>query len=182
MAVIHAAGPMNTYLWTEHRTSIICDVFAFRPAMFMFMPMPRIWAGMMRQDALAIPGFAGGDFVNGSGPRGCAHLVTGTGEMHDDMRDTYAQAFILLSGGWRYKAFNDHAALKTAEDTLGFLNTHLKANNGGWYEALPLPESSQRRQNPHMHLFESFLALYEITKDKTYLKLADDMFELFEKH
>lgn len=128
------------------------------------------------------PGFAGGDFVNGSGPRGCAHLVTGTGEMHDDMRDTYAQAFILLSGGWRYKAFNDHAALKTAEDTLGFLNTHLKANNGGWYEALPLPESSQRRQNPHMHLFESFLALYEITKDKTYLKLADDMFELFEKH
>ena len=128
------------------------------------------------------PGFAGGDYIAGDGPRGCAHLVTGTGAMHDDMRDTYAQAFVLLSGAWRYKAFNDEAALKIAEDTLAFLNTHLKAENGGWYEALPLPTSQQRRQNPHMHLFEAFLALNELTGQAKYLEMAGAMFDLFEAH
>ena len=102
--------------------------------------------------------------------------------MHDDMRDTYAQAFVLLSGAWRYKAFNDEAALKIAEDTLAFLNTHLKAENGGWYEGLPKPASSQRRQNPHMHLFEAFLALNELTGQAKYLEMAGAMFELFENH
>ena len=128
------------------------------------------------------PGFAGGDYIAGDGPRGCAHLVTGIGAMHDDMRDTYAQAFVLLSGAWRYKAFNDDAALKIAEDTLAFLNTHLKAENGGWYEGLPKPVSSQRRQNPHMHLFEAFLALNELTGQAKYLEMAGAMFDLFEAH
>ena len=126
-------------------------------------------------------GFAGGDFI-GDGPKGCAHLVMGTGEMHDDMRDTYAQAFVLLSGAWRYKAFNDPASLAVAEDTLNYLDTHVKAENGGWFEALPAPASKQRRQNPHMHLFESFLALYELTEDVKYLARADEMFTLFESH
>ena len=128
------------------------------------------------------PGFAGGDYIAGNGPRGCAHLVTGTGAMHDDMRDTYAQAFVLLSGAWRYKAFDDHAALQIAEETLAFLNTHLKAENGGWYEGLPKPASSMRRQNPHMHLFEAFLALNELTGQAKYLEMAGAMFELFETH
>ncbi len=128
------------------------------------------------------PGFAGGDFIKGGGPRGCAHLVTGTGEMHDDMRDTYAQAFVLLSGGWRYKAFDDQTSLTVAEETLSFLDTHVKADNGGWLEALPAPTSTQRRQNPHMHLFEAFLALYELTGEAKYLTRADEMFALFEAH
>ena len=127
------------------------------------------------------PGFAGGDFIR-EGPKGCAHLVTGTGAMHDDMRDTYAQAFVLLCGAWRYKAFDDEIALKTAEDTLNYLDTHVKADNGGWYEALPAPATKQRRQNPHMHLFESFLALYELTGKAIYLARADEMFALFEAH
>ena len=127
------------------------------------------------------PGFAGGDFIR-EGPKGCAHLVTGTGAMHDDMRDTYAQAFVLLCGAWRYKAFDDEIALKTAEDTLNYLDTHVKADSGGWYEALPAPATKQRRQNPHMHLFESFLALYELTGKAIYLARADEMFALFEAH
>lgn len=127
------------------------------------------------------PGFAGGDFIR-EGPKGCAHLVTGTGAMHDDMRDTYAQAFVLLSGAWRYKAFNDQKALAIAEDTLRYLDTHVKAGNGGWLEALPAPASKQRRQNPHMHLFEAFLALYELTGEAAYLARADKMFALFEAH
>ena len=127
------------------------------------------------------PGSAGGDFIK-SGPRGCAHLVKGNGMMHDDMRDTYAQAFILLSGAWRYKAFGDTASLRQAEDTLTYLNMNVKAETGGWLEALPAPKSKQRRQNPHMHLFEAFLALYDATKDQKYLDLSHDMYALFTQH
>ena len=127
------------------------------------------------------PGCAGGEFIP-SGPKGCAHLVKGNGEMQDDMRDTYAQAFILLSGAWRYKAFGDEASLKQAEDTLSYLNNNVKATNGGWLEAMPAPKHNQRRQNPHMHLFEAFLALYDATKDKKYLGLSHEMYALFTNH
>lgn len=109
-------------------------------------------------------------------------MVTGTGDMHNDMRDTYAQAFILLSGAWRYKAFGDQASLKQAEDTLTYLNKNVKAKNGGWLESLPAPENNQRRQNPHMHLFEAFLALYDATKDQQYLDLSDKIYALFTNH
>ena len=127
------------------------------------------------------PGSAGGDFIL-SAPKGCAHLVKGNGDMHDDMRDTYAQAFVLLSGAWRYKAFGDQASLNQAEATLDYLNNNIKSDAGGWLEALPLPQSTTRRQNPHMHLFEAFLALYEVTRDKKYLALSDEMFALFQTY
>ena len=41
----------------------------------------------------------------------------------------------------------------------------LGADNGGYYEGHPLgdPRNALRRQNPHMHLFESFMALYDAT-------------------
>lgn len=126
-------------------------------------------------------GSAGGQFIP-TPERGCAHLVEGNGKIHDDMRDTYAQAFILLAGAWRYRAFNDMSSLHIAEATLRFLNKNVKANNGGWLEALPKPTSLQRRQNPHMHLFEAFIALHVATENEIYLSLANDMFELFENH
>ena len=127
------------------------------------------------------PGSAGGDFISGP-ERGCAHLVEGDGALHDDMRDTYAQAFILLAGAWRYAAFQDAASLDIAEETLRFLNKNVTAPNGGWFESLPKPANPQRRQNPHMHLFEAFIALYKSTEDEKYLSLAHDMFALFTDH
>ena len=133
------------------------------------------------------PGFGGGDFIAASsvvrplGAKGCAHLVRGDGAIHDDMRDLYAQAFVLLAGAWRYRAFGDEAALSIARETLGFINKYMAAPNGGWYEALPPPESITRRQNPHMHLFEAMLALYQATQDKLYLGYADRLFELFKE-
>lgn len=136
-------------------------------------------------DFLTGPGFAGGDYIAGAaytGPRGCAHLVQGDGRLHDDMRDLYAQAFVLLSGAWRYRAFGDDAALLTAEGTLSFINSYMSAENGGWFEALPAPESPLRRQNPHMHLFEAMLALYGATQDKRYLASADELYGLFKEH
>jgi len=128
------------------------------------------------------PGSAGGDFITSKTERGCAHLVAGDGTMADDMRDTYAQAFVLLSGAWRYRAFQDSNSLAEAVKALDFLDTNLSSDAGGWLEALPLPNGTERRQNPHMHLFEAFIALYNATKNPRFLSLADDMFELFESH
>ncbi len=128
------------------------------------------------------PGSAGGEFIASETRWGCAHLVAGDGRLVNDMRDTYAQAFILLSGAWRYRAFQDEKALAAAVNTLEFLQENLSSDHGGWFEALPLPESTERRQNPHMHLFEAFIGLYNATQSPRFLGLADDMFRLFEMH
>jgi len=86
------------------------------------------------------------------------------------------------SGAWRYRAFQDQTSLDTAKQTLKFLQDNLASSAGGWFESLPLPSDPQRRQNPHMHLFEAFIALYNATKSDEFLKLADRVFELFEAH
>ncbi len=126
-------------------------------------------------------GSGGGDFIP-TKAKGCAHLVEGDGRMHNDMRDTYAQAFILLSGAWRYRAFKDAASLAKADETIAFLDENVKADNGGWLEALPAPDTPQRRQNPHMHLFESFISLYDATQDNKYIERAHEMYALFKNH
>ncbi len=129
-------------------------------------------------------GLQGGIFIPGGGFKGCAHLLNADGTLLDRHRDTYAQAFILLAAAWRYKAFDDINALEKADETLSFLDRHLKAENGGWYEGLShiSLQTLPRRQNPHMHIFEALLALFEVTKNEKYLGRAEEIFHLFETH
>ena len=127
---------------------------------------------------LTTNGFQGGDNIDGF--KGCAHLLNPDGSLNDGLRDTYAQAFVMLAGAWRYIAFDDEKALQTAKDTLKFLDDNLAADNGGWYEGIPA--SLPRRQNPHMHLFEALIALYDATEDRYYLDRAGQMYDLFTRH
>jgi mannose/cellobiose epimerase-like protein (N-acyl-D-glucosamine 2-epimerase family) len=129
-------------------------------------------------------GLQGGECILGDNFKGCAHLLNADGTLLDGYRDTYAQAFIMLAAAWRYQAFGDKRALQIADETLDFLDTHLKADNGGWYEGLPQLSSQAvpRRQNPHMHLFEALLALFEVTKNEKYMARAHSIFGLFEAH
>ena len=122
-------------------------------------------------------GTQGCENINRGGFKGCAHLLNPDGSLHDGMRDTYAQAFVILAGAWRYMAFQDEQSLDIALATLDLLDTHMKADNGGWLEGLPA--SLPRRQNPHMHMFEALLSLYDATKDAHYLERATDIFQLF---
>jgi mannose-6-phosphate isomerase len=126
---------------------------------------------------LTTNGFQGGAKINNGDFTGCAHLLNPDGSLNDGSRDTYAQAFLLLASSWRYRAFNDPQSLECLEKTTEFLNTFLKADNEGWVEGIP--KHLPRRQNPHMHLFEAFLAAYEATSDLKYMKLADDIFSIF---
>ncbi|MEE9347706.1 MAG: AGE family epimerase/isomerase [Robiginitomaculum sp.] len=123
------------------------------------------------------PGCQGGETVSGTGYKGCAHLLNADGSLLDGQRDSYAQAFVILAGAWRYMAFKDEASLKTAYDTLAFLDSHAAASNGGWLEGVP--PSLPRRQNPHMHLFEALMALYDATGDAAILERVGRIYTLF---
>ncbi len=126
------------------------------------------------------PGFLGADKFGALGGSGCAHLLNSDGSIHDAHRDTYAQAFVILASAWRWRAFGCHEAKTVLAQTCDFLETHLKSDKGGWNEGVPA--TLPRRQNPHMHLFEAFVAAYEATQDSAYLDLADRVYNLFENY
>ncbi|WP_411817385.1 AGE family epimerase/isomerase [Hyphococcus sp. DH-69] len=109
--------------------------------------------------------------------RGCLHLIADDGTIIDDHRDLYDQAFLLLACASRYQATKDAQAKELADNTINFMDAELGSADGGWLEScqFELP----RRQNPHMHLFEAFTALFNATHDERYLEYADKVYNLF---
>lgn len=132
------------------------------------------WAFLTQQ------GLAGGGSISSDSFNGCAHLLNPDGSLYDGMRDTYAQAFLLLASAWRYRATSDPHALEILYATTSFLTRHFKSEYGGWIE--DCGNSLPRRQNPHMHLFEAFMAAYEATNDTQFLDLASEVFDLFKNY
>jgi len=111
---------------------------------------------------------------------GWAQCLDETGAVVNPVRDLYDHACVLLALGSVYKASEDPYCLELADQTLGFLDEDFAEKNGGYSEQIggQLP----RRQNPHMHLFEALLVLYEATGEARYLSRADDIFYLFNEH
>jgi len=115
------------------------------------------------------------------GDRGCVHLISDSGETLVDRRDLYDQAFLLLACASRIAATDDARAFDLATKTVAFIDDELASPFGGWLESdrKELP----RRQNPHMHLFEAFMALYRATNDKRFFdqgaKIIDQCFPAF---
>ncbi|WP_297731452.1 AGE family epimerase/isomerase [uncultured Maricaulis sp.] len=111
------------------------------------------------------------------GKPGWVHRLTDSGEVADPLRDLYDHAFILLAQAWMYRLTGDQYFRTAATDVLGFLDERFAESSGGYREnigGVALP----RRQNPHMHLFESLLAWHQVTGDPAYLKRADNIAEL----
>ncbi len=100
--------------------------------------------------------------------------------VQDKGHDLYDHACFLLADAWRYRAFGVDSAIESAQRNLLFLDTHLAHPDGGWREG-DYPHA-HRRQNPHMHLFEGLLALYETTGDDDWLARAGEVFTLFTEH
>ena len=111
------------------------------------------------------------------GARGCAHRLDENGVVIDDRRDLYDQAFLLLACASRWEAARDERALVLAEKTIAFMDAELASSHGAWLESdqAELP----RRQNPHMHLFEAFLALHRVTGDGKYFSRVSHIYEVF---
>lgn len=138
------------------------------------------WSG--EAEAAALSGF---DYLVSKGWRrggepGWVHLLEPSGAVADARRDAYDHAFVLLACAWAYRISGDSQILGVARETLDYLDTAMGAPNGGWLEGHP--HTGPRRQNPHMHMLEAFLALYEATEDPAWLERASKIHTLFETH
>lgn len=100
----------------------------------------------------------------------------------DNTSDAYALAFVLLSFSFYFKATNNQDALVKIKKTDQFLNTYMAADNGGFYESYPINKNQQRRQNPHMHLLEGYIAAYNVTQDADYKAQIVRLLQLAEAH
>ncbi len=120
-------------------------------------------------------------FYRRDGNPGWVYSLAPDGHIASAVRDTYGHAFALLGLAWYYRFTRDTQVLRIADETLSFLDEALGCDRMGYLDAAPPPDAI-RRQNPHMHLFESLIALYQATGDVKYLTRGEALFELFSTH
>ncbi len=116
--------------------------------------------------------------------KGWARLATVSGQILDATIDTYDQAFGLLALAWHYRSTGEtwtRAAaglvvegLKEAAAMVGGLGYPEERRGAG-----SAPASPFRRQNPHMHLLEAFLAWHAADPEGPWLALAREIVVLF---
>jgi mannose/cellobiose epimerase-like protein (N-acyl-D-glucosamine 2-epimerase family) len=109
------------------------------------------------------------------GEPGFVFTLDSAGGIVNAARDLYAHAFVLLAASAYYRLTGDQQAIVLADETLAFIDEAMAAPRGGYLDRAPSPPELLR-QNPHMHLFEGLLALYEATGDAAYLGRAGEIF------
>ena len=100
----------------------------------------------------------------------------------DKHSDAYALAFVLLSFSHYYAVTNDDRALKFMKKTHRFLLENMQSESGGFFESYPVDIKQVRRQNPHMHLLEGYIAAFEATHDEEYRNTVQYLLSLSLKH
>jgi len=103
------------------------------------------------------------------------------GRVLDDTADLYDLAFVLLALSHRARATGDAAPLEQARGILRFLRREMALGEGGFFNTLPA-RREWRQQNPHMHLLEAALALWEVSRDEVWANLARELLTLFRAH
>lgn len=111
------------------------------------------------------------------GQPGFVHILGPDGAVLNPLRDTYDHAFVLLALTSAYRLDRDSQIRAEIDSLTTFLDTKLRSPHGGFLEGWPA--SMPRRQNPHMHLFEAFIAAYDATHDASFQNRAGDLFALF---
>jgi mannose/cellobiose epimerase-like protein (N-acyl-D-glucosamine 2-epimerase family) len=92
-----------------------------------------------------------------------------TDNSSNHLRDLYAHAFALFGLAWVLRLEKRQTFLDAIDRTLAFLDDFMADPvAGGYWDSIPRTDNL-RRQNPHMHLFEAFIALYEATGDRSFL-------------
>lgn len=123
--------------------------------------------------------------ISGAG-NGWQRRVAVDGTVIDATRDAYDQAFVIFSMAWHYRATSNPQALSLADRAYQFMQDHLADQRyGGFFEEFPLNNGVQklpRRQNPHMHLLEATLAMFEVTRLPKWLERSQMLVDLFKHH
>lgn len=111
------------------------------------------------------------------GRPGFVHLLAPDGSVLNDLRDSYDHAFVLLALATVFQLTSDAQVRAEIDAAVGFVDAHLHSPHGGYVESIP--DVLPRRQNPHMHLFEAMIALFDATGDQAFQTRAGEIFALF---
>ena len=101
----------------------------------------------------------------------------------EDARDLYAQAFVLFALAWRCRIDPTGPAAAEADSTMAFIDGEMAHPAGGYHESIGpdgFPSDGERRQNPHMHLFEACLAWIEAGGGDVWRNRAQRLADLLE--
>lgn len=110
---------------------------------------------------------------------GCwAHLLSRQGDVIDATPTLYDFAFVMHAFAWRHRLTGDPEPLRHAHATLDFVQRNMRAAEGFWPT---LPAQGQLLQNPHMHMLEAQLALFEATGEERFLDQAAELVALFRR-
>lgn len=149
-----------------------------RQAFFFTVAADRGWCNQGQKVAEQLLSFVQKNAAHPTAGGGYTHLMDKSFKLIDIKQDLYDHAFFILANAWMYRAFGDKAALVEAEKIVAHLDEHFGSACGGWTEGDY--DYPCRRQNPHMHLFEAFLALYDATKEAKWLARVGELFALFQ--
>lgn len=110
---------------------------------------------------------------------GVAHLLDANGAPTDGRHDLYDTAFVIFALAHASIALERPALAGKATALVDWVKTHWAHPHGGFREgdAVIVPP---RRQNPHMHMLESLLALFEATGVQRHIDDALVIVNLFE--
>lgn len=112
---------------------------------------------------------------------GFAFSVDADGTVVSSIRDAYAHAFVLFALAALHRLTGDPELVAVADDTIAFIDTGLADSvHGGLFDAVPVVDRS-KRQNPHMHLLEAYLALEQSLPGRGYIDRARKLVDLFER-
>nr|WP_255630639.1 AGE family epimerase/isomerase [Novosphingobium sp. FKTRR1] len=114
------------------------------------------------------------------GKQGWAFSCTAQGVVIDLRRDLYAHAFVLLALADLIRLDPNPRYVALVCNTLAFLEREMAHPAGGFLEQWPVPVLP-RRQNPHMHLLEAFLALHECGAVGDFARQIEAMIALFDR-
>ena len=111
---------------------------------------------------------------------GTRYQLTPEGSPVDDRRDLYDLAFVTFALAHAGRVLNRADCLAASESLVDWLEAHWAHPAGGFLEGDITP-TPPRRQNPHMHLFEAFLALHAGTGKAAHLDRASRIATLFQR-
>jgi mannose-6-phosphate isomerase len=95
----------------------------------------------------------------------------------DATRDLYDHAFVLLAFAAAADVVGADTVRADAQALMDFIAAAFAHPHGGYRESVGA--SGERRQNPHMHLFEALLAATEAFGDERFFAAARDLAALF---
>jgi mannose-6-phosphate isomerase len=111
---------------------------------------------------------------------GFAFSVDAEGRIVSETRDAYAHAFVLVALAALHRLTGDGKLVAIADAIIAFIDSRLADPvHGGLFDAFPVT-GRNKRQNPHMHMLEAYLALERSCPGRGYLDRAAKLVGLLE--